>query len=334
MQGRLENELKLQQATEKIIEDCPEFVHEWYLNMKALRKTASSCRDFATKIHRFLEYINPDTKEIQPSDITAQACESFMISCQTKRDKNGMMIRTTDTYQRNVWYAINSLLDFMVKSDYDVSNYMNDIKKPKHENNKIPNKKERHLTQRDFNKILAAAKERDNFMNGILGNRDVLIILLFLTTGMKKSAIVSINIEDIDFKNNLLTVVNNVRKTDVYVLNEQVMLCLNRWLKDRESLAGEESGNALFLSKDGKRLGDDTIYNIVNDCCYKAINMKLSPQKLRAGFCSVLYKKTGDLEFVKNVVGHYDIHTTQKYVKPKGNERQKTAKIMAKILDV
>ena len=54
MQGRLENEMKLQQGTDELMKTLPNFVNEWYVNMKASRKRASSCRDFAIKIRKFL----------------------------------------------------------------------------------------------------------------------------------------------------------------------------------------------------------------------------------------------------------------------------------------
>ena len=84
MQGRVENEIKTFKAADAVVKSLPRFANEWYFNMKASRKTASSCYDFVRKIRRFLEYINEDTMSVNTEDITLYACESFLISCQTK----------------------------------------------------------------------------------------------------------------------------------------------------------------------------------------------------------------------------------------------------------
>lgn len=334
MQGRVENEIKTFKAADAVVKSLPRFANEWYFNMKASRKTASSCYDFVRKIRRFLEYINEDTMSVNTEDITLYACESFLISCQTKKDEHGMEVYTSDSYQQGMWCALNSFTKFLAKRKYIEYNYMEDIEKPKNRDLDRINSERVLLTQRDFNKILSAAKEGSNYMGGLLSNRDVLILLLFMTTGIRKTALSEINIEDINLEDMTLSVVDKGNKTHIYNLNDQVAEYLSKWLKDREKIKKQNSPSALFLQRDGTRLGDDSIYNIVKQSCYKGIGKKLSPHKLRSGFCSILYSKTHDVEFVRRVVGHSNIQTTQRYIKTEEEERKRAAKIMSDLLDV
>ena len=46
----------------------------------------------------------------------------------------------------------------------------------------------------------------------------------------------------------------------------------------------------------------------------EGLGYKISPHSLRTAFCTILYKKTGDIEFVRRAVGHSSIETTQRYI--------------------
>ena len=79
-------------------------------------------------------------------------------------------------------------------------------------------------------------------------------------------------------------------------------------------------------------MGGKTLTEIVQKYTGRALGKPLSPHKLRAGYCSILYNKTHDAEFVRRAVGHANVATTQRYIVTKGNERKKAAEIMASIL--
>lgn len=333
MKGRIETEIKVQRATRELLKTMPEFIEEWYLDMQRKKKAPASCYEYTRTAKRFLEYIDTEIKNVDINKITLQSCESFIISCETKKDKKGMETYTSYQYRQTTWSALSNLMGFLAKNNYIEYNFMEDIERPVNPNLNDTIKRIK-LTQRDFNKILNAAKDGSGYKKGLLGNRDVLIILLFMTTGMKKTELAEINIEDIDINKKILTIKGRNNKTSVYNLNEQVMTYLDKWLKDRESLKTDKSGYALFLKKDGTRLGDDSVYDIVQKNCYKGIGKKLSPQQLRTGFCSILYKKTHDINFVSKAVGHSNIQMTQRCIQTKNNEREKATNIMSDILNI
>lgn len=332
MQGRLENEMKMQRTTDEIIKNMPYFVNEWYINMKASRKTASSCQEYVRKIQRFIKYISDNPTEMNVGEITLQACESYMIACQTRVNDDGLIVYTSDSYQLTVWCALNSLLKFLSKRNYIEHNFMEDIDRPVNRDLDRINNERVLLTQKDFNKILNAAKNGSSFMNGIFNSRDALIILLFMTTGMRKTALSEINIEDINVDEQILQVVDKGNKTHFYPLNDQTMIYLKRWLCDRETLVNNNSGSALFLNRNGIRIAPHGIWDIVKKYTKEGIGIELSPHKLRSGLCSILYSQTHDVEFVRRVIGHSNIQTTQRYIKTGGDEKQKAMQIMSNIL--
>ena len=333
MQGRLESEIKTLEITDDLMRNMPEFVNEWYFSLRASGKTASSCYDYIRKIKKFLEYIDNDIKNITPEEITLQACESYMISCQTKKDSDGMEVFILDSHQRSIRSALNNFLKYLFRQGYIEYNFMEDIKFVSNKEKVKAKHKSVSITQNDFKKILSAAKENTDCMNGLLCNRDVFVILLIMTTGIKKSAISRLDIQNVDINNKTISVISNSNKTKIFNLNEQTINYLNKWLIDRDKIKISDCENALLLGKDGKRLGDDAIGNIVKKNSLKAIGKEITSNQLSSGFCEILYKKTKDLEFVRSVAGHSSIDTTRRIVKKKGDERKKAIKIMTDILE-
>lgn len=334
MQGRLENEMKIQKSIEETLKNAPNFLYEWYLNMRASKKTASSCQDYIRKVKKFLEYVCDDIKNMDASEITLRACESYMISCQTKINKNGMIVYTSDSYQQSVWSALNSFLKFLSKRNYVEYNYMGDIERPLNRDLERINNERVLLTQREFNKILDAVKTGSDFMDGLFNNRDTLIILLFMTTGMRETALKDINLEDINLNEKTLTVVDKGNKTHIYSLHEQVIDYYYGWMVDRKKIETINSNSALFINRYGERISSHGVSQIVKKYCEAGIGKALSPHKLRSGFCSILYNKTKDVEFVRRVVGHTNIQTTQRYIKTDGKEKEKAIQIMSDLLNI
>ena len=329
MKGREENDIKTFEAINEVLNELPDFVNEWYISLRVAGKTALSCYDYVRKIRRFLEYISDDPQEMSLREITPDALQSFVISYQTKKEKNGIEVPINITYQKAMWYVLGSFIKFLARKKYIDYNFMEDMTMPITESKP---QEQFVLTQNDFKKILDAAKENSEHKQEFLGNRDVLIILLFMTTGLTKSAMSEINLEDVDLEKQTLSVTKKNNQVNVYALSEPVMEYMYKWLEDRKQLETSEHCDALFLRRNGTRLGDDSVYNIVKENCYKGIGKKLPPSKLRSGFCAILYKKTKDIEFVRQMAGHKRIETTIKHVDYKNGGRKASAKIMSDFL--
>lgn len=342
MQGRIESELKKQKTIDRLLSGLPKYVTEWYFNLKASQVTPSSCSDYISKISKFLTYINPNPLLVSPDDITINVIEQYFISMQTRTLKNGNITYTSDSYKQGIWCALNNFLSFMNNRGYINKNYMTEINKPKNKDLERINDNRILLTKKDFNKILYAAQHGAGSYRARLiqrrhfRNRDTLIILLFMTTGMRKTAMSEINIDDIDAVSKTLTVIDKGNKRHNYVLNDNVLEYLNLWMTDRENIlktSGSKS-DALLLNTRGERLTGYGISQLVEKYCEDALGKKISPHKLRSGFCSILYSKTHDAEFVRRAVGHSNISTTQRYIRTNNKEKEIASNIMNDLLNI
>lgn len=334
MQGRLETEIKKETVLLKKIQNMPEYLQEWYYNLKASQKTITTCRDYINKIEKFLTFINPSIKEIDPQNISLKDIQRYFILIQ-KREVNGQQTYTSDSYQQTVWCCLNNFFGFLYNTNKISKNYMTMIAKPKNKDLERINENRILLTKYDFNHILESVEEgagsdKARVCQKRLKNRDRAILLLFMTTGMRETALSEINIEDIDFINNTLKVIDKGNKFHVYNLSEKTINSLDLWLQDREKW--KTNSDALFIAENGNRIGSSTLAKLVDKYCQDALGYHISPHKLRAGFCSILYQETGNAEFVRRAVGHSNIATTQRYIVTDNNERAKASELINNLL--
>lgn len=327
MQGRLENDLVLFAKAEKKLKQLPEFVTDWYHYMQASYMTAATCRDYVFKIALFLSYINEDTLAIKTTDITESKVTSYMISIKTK-EIDGKQVETSDSYRNTVWYSLNNFLQYLADHNLIQENYIKKIKKKKNTDLERINQKRIKLTVDDFNKILSSI----NKDNSRYPERDKAIFMMYMSTGMRKTALSSINLEDLDLKRNKLTVIDKGDKTHQYTLFNKELLALYDWLEQRKLFQNASNNNALFISNQGNRISPDELERIIKCHSKRALGKSFSPHKLRSGFITIMYEQTGDIEKVRRMVGHKQVSTTQRYIVTDNKEKEEAADIMENLL--
>ena len=159
-------------------------------------------------------------------------------------------------------------------------------------------------------------------------NRDFAIIILLLGTGIRVSECVGLDIQDVDFKNNGIKVVRKGGNEMVVYFGEEVENALKMYLyttrKTVTPLPGHE--NALFLSTQRRRIGVQAVENMVKKYAKEVTpNKKITPHKLRSTYGTALYKETGDIYLVADVLGHKDVNTTKKHYAAIDENRRRQA---------
>lgn len=159
-------------------------------------------------------------------------------------------------------------------------------------------------------------------------NRDLAIITLLLGTGIRVSECVGLDIQDVDFKNNGVKVTRKGGNEMVVYFGEEVENALKMYLyttrKTVTPLSGHE--NALFLSTQRRRIGVQAVENMVKKYARQITpNKKITPHKLRSTYGTALYKETGDIYLVADVLGHKDVNTTKKHYAAIDENRRRQA---------
>lgn len=336
MNGRVENDLKIFNKIESRLSDFPSYITDWYFYLKANGQSAMTCRDYINKIRLFLSYINEEIKYIELSEINEAIVTQYFISIQHKEGG----VETSGSYKQGVWSCLNNFFDFLESRGMMNKNLMisSRIKRPKNKDIQRIDANRKLLTQNDFNKILAAVENGagSNKAKGYqrkFKSRDKCILLIFMTTGIRRTALQEINVEDIDLTKQTLYVTDKGHKTHKFYLNDKTVSALEEWLLDRYSIIND-FGGALFVSKEKKRMCGNSIVKIVDKYAREGLGYHISPHKLRAGLVSIMYSQTRDIEFCRRAIGHSKIETTQRYIVTNNDERERTAEMMENLLNV
>jgi site-specific recombinase XerD len=152
------------------------------------------------------------------------------------------------------------------------------------------------------------------------GLRDFAILQLLLQCGLRLGEISRISVDDVILHQTTgrIRVRDEKTRSDRFVpLNATVRSALEKYLKVRGTAAG---GDPLFVSQWGKRISTKTVQYQVKKYLGIAGRPDLSPSGLRHHFALGFYDKIGNLSAVQTVLGHRNIATTARYVKPTEKE--------------
>ena len=145
--------------------------------------------------------------------------------------------------------------------------------------------------------------------------RDSAILTLFLGTGIRISELVGLNNESIDFTNNSFVVTRKGGNQAILYFSEEVGDALAAYMAQKEEDPKVPHGeHALFLSLQYRRISVRAVENLVKkDAKIGTPLKKITPHKLRSTYGTELYRETGDIYIVADVLGHRDVNTTRKH---------------------
>lgn len=157
--------------------------------------------------------------------------------------------------------------------------------------------------------------------------RDLAIFTLFLGTGIRVSECVGLDIGDVDFKNNSIKVVRKGGNEMFVYFGSEVQEALQDYIEqDRSKIIPQEGHEeALFYSTQRKRITVRAVQNLVNKYTSHITTKHITPHKFRSTYGTTLYKETGDIYLVADVLGHKDVNTTKKHYAAQDDERRRKA---------
>lgn len=165
--------------------------------------------------------------------------------------------------------------------------------------------------------------------------RDVALLTLLLGTGIRVSECVGIDINDVDFKNNGIKIRRKGGYETVVYFGDEVEGALLDYMGERKRIIPMEGHEeALFLSIQNRRVTVRAVEKLVKKYASTVTTLKkITPHKLRSTYGTNLYKETGDIYLVADVLGHKDVNTTRKHYAAQEDERRRMAANVVKLRD-
>ena len=158
--------------------------------------------------------------------------------------------------------------------------------------------------------------------------RDLALLTLMLSTGIRVSECVGLNITDVDFENDQIRVLRKGGNESTVFFSDEAEEVLREYLEERKKITPKEgSEEALFLSSQRSRISVRSVEYLVKKYARVTNPLKhITPHKLRSTYGTALYRETGDIYLVADVLGHKDVNTTRKHYADMDEERRRAAR--------
>ena len=242
------------------------------------------------KLYLFLEKLNVTNY----SDIKEEICSAWIGDLYSQNNK-------PKSIQRHLSSA-KGFFRFLKKNNLISSSPFELVTAPK-SSNTLPDV----LSPEDVEQLL-------NFKpSNTIEIRDMAIVELMYSSGLRVSETVNINISDFEENMSFLRVIGKGSKTRLVPMGRFAINAINNWLNEREKISNNT--DALFLSSKGSRLSVRSIQLRLKKMAIKQGLPPVHPHMLRHSFATHMLESSGDLRTIQELLGHSSLSTTQIYTK-------------------
>ena len=321
MSGRMEKESKIREKIEKKLEDAPMILTYFYNWMDAREKTFNTMERYIDHVIEFMNFYTKGKRDDQFYEkVTDNDIERYMIFIRQKTVDN-KVVQVGDSIRATKWSALNTFFSFLVKKKYIEVNPVSKTDRPK-----MRTKNE--VTYMTPEEVKSVFERIENESTKMFKNRDSCIIALGLCTGLRVSAIVNIDVEDIDFHTNIIKVIEKGKKTREIKFSDNFRNLLIVWLKDRELyFDGDPNFGPLFISKKRQRISVDSVQEMIAKYTTH-LSKHITPHNLRSSAAMNLYTSNVGVLAIADLLGHENITTTQRYINAYEKEKENVVNIL------
>ena len=331
----IENEMRLRRLCRELPAFCKEF-------FRGIEPTTSSRTRIAYgyDLRIFFRFLKEEYPDIAPGPlqtwpvdvldkVTLTQLEEYLDYLKLYEDSTSSRIHTNDERGRmRKTASIRSFYKFFYRKQKIRNNTASLLNMPKHHEHAIirleVDEIARLLDSVEQGDKLTSAQKRYHNKNKV---RDLAILTLLLGTGIRVSECVGLDMTDLDFDTNGMKIHRKGGAEVILYFGEEVREALLAYLDQRELIAPKEgSEDALFLSMQRSRISVRAVENLVKKYARTVTTLKnITPHKLRSTYGTQLYRETGDIYLVADVLGHSDVNTTRKHYAAMEDERRRQA---------
>jgi len=152
--------------------------------------------------------------------------------------------------------------------------------------------------------------------------RDLAIVSLFLGTGIRRSELVNLDLNDVNLKEGIIKVIRKGGDQQLVEMGPDVVKTLKEYSGERGSKAGP-----FFISNRGKRINETTVYYLVKKYLYFS-DLKGSVHSLRHTCFTELARKGVSFPVIQAIAGHRRAETTSRYTHTQETDRRKAVKLI------
>ncbi|MBD5556578.1 MAG: tyrosine-type recombinase/integrase [Roseburia sp.] len=338
----IKNEMKLR----KLLEELPRFCRQFFIGIEPT--TASRTRiAYAYDIGCFFDYlhtVNPACRKMEITEfpvsvldqITPMDIEEYLFYLKYY-EKDGVEHTNDERGIKRKLASLRTFFHYFYKNEMIQNDPSVKVDMPK-----IHDKTIVRLDVDEVARLLDEVEsgdsltERQKKYHEKTKTRDLAMITLLLGTGIRVSECVGLDMNDVDFRNNGIKIHRKGGAEVVVYFGDEVRRALMDYMVERQKITAEDGSiNALFLSLQNKRMNVRSVENLVKKYSSLITTLKhITPHKLRSTYGTSLYKETGDIYLVADVLGHKDVNTTRKHYAAMDDDSRRRAARYVKLREV
>ncbi|HEV8367448.1 MAG TPA: tyrosine recombinase XerC [Pyrinomonadaceae bacterium] len=269
--------------------------------------SAHTLRNYASDLEQFLDYIAPadpksgkrKTPEIKTIDhLTIREWLAQLHSAQKKKASIARKLA-----------ALRTFFQFLVREGLLESNPAKLVSTPRLEKN-LP----KHLSIEEVIRFIETPDPETD-----LGKRDRAMLELMYATGIRVAELTTLDLGDIDFRNQLIRVTGKRRKQRIVPFGDPAAKAIRRYLDIRDTFlfhapVSKRDEEALFFNYQGTRITTRSVGRMVEKYIRICAGIhRISPHALRHSFATHLLDSGADLRDIQELLGHARLSTTQVY---------------------
>jgi integrase/recombinase XerC len=269
--------------------------------------SAHTLRNYASDLEQFVDHVAPaDPKSgarkfPELKNVDHLTIREWLAELHSAQKKKASIARKLA--------ALRTFFQFLVREGLLESNPAKLVSTPRQEK-KLP----KHLSIEEAIKFIETPDVRTD-----LGKRDRAMLELMYATGVRVAELTTLNLADIDFRNQLIRVTGKRRKQRIVPFGDPAASAIRDYLKVRDkflfnSPISERDDEALFLNYQGTRITTRSVGRMVEKYIKICAGVhRISPHALRHSFATHLLDSGADLRDIQELLGHARLSTTQVY---------------------
>lgn len=300
----------------EIIQSCPAFLRDFLTYNETIKgKSSRSVEGYYIDLRTFFRYMllvrGKAPKDIEFNEIDISGADIELVRSVTISDLYAFMVYCKEELNNNTatrarkTSTLRIFFKYMSVQTHQIPNNPAELL----ESPKVKQSLPRHLTLENSLELL-------NSVDGANERRDYCILTLFLNCGLRLSELCGLNLSDIS-SDGIMTVTGKGNKQRAVYLNDSCLAAIKAYLAVRpnEGIIVTDK-NALFISRNRRRISPKTVQHIVKTYLEKAGlgDMGFSTHKLRHTAATLMYQHGNvDIRVLKDILGHANLGTTQIY---------------------
>lgn len=212
--------------------------------------------------------------------------------------------------------AVKSFFNYLETNQIIQENPTTDIDSPK-----VKKRLPKTLTAEEVERLLEAPASKKSPKN----LRDLALLNMLYSTGMRVTEVVSLRLEDIDLANKVLYCPGKDDQIRELPFDSGTEEILENYIEEgRPFLVKDKDENAMFLNHRGQQLTRQGLWLIIKAYAKEAdLSVAVTPHTLRHSFAAHKLNSGSDLQEVQKLLGHANISTTQIYTQLEETESSK-----------